>query len=442
VDITVSGVRGHSAVLETRGYLEKIAGSNPVLNAFITVTADSALEQAQHVDAVERDEANPASLRGKTIAIKDCIDVANVRCTSGSSFFADRIATKDAEIVRRLRDTGVIFVGKTNLHEFAFGGTSQNAFFGACRNPWDPTRVPGGSSGGSAVAVASGMAWGALGTDTGSSIRMPAALTGTTGLRPTTGSVPSDGILPVSKRLDVAGPIARSAADAACIHGALSGAGAGWFAGLDRTLSGVTIAVPDDFFFSEADEAIAQRVLDAARELEALGARIVTRSIPDAAEIQSILQPLLVADAAAFHRERLLTHPEGFSVGVRERMLPGLEMQAADYARGLRRIEEWSTRCAAFFANDADAMLTPTVPSIAPKIGDDASLTVTTSRLSRFCWAWPAAGAPALSVPCGFSEGMPVGFQIAAARNRDDLVLAIGHRYQQVTDWHLRRPPH
>jgi aspartyl-tRNA(Asn)/glutamyl-tRNA(Gln) amidotransferase subunit A len=383
------------------------------------------------------------------IAIKDCIDVAAVRCTAGSSFFADRVADTDAEAVARLKAAGAVLIGKTNLHEFAYGGTTQNAFYGGCRNPWDTRRIPGGSSGGSAVAVAAGLAVAALGSDTGSSIRMPAALTGTTGLRPTGGSVSSAGVLPVSPPHDVVGPIARSVADVARIQSVIVDPEAAsrhgvvpsdLVAHLEDDITGLRLAVPDDSFFTEAEPEIADIVLEAARALEKRGARLVSRSIPDAAEAQSNLMPVVFADAAAFHRSRLETNPGGFSTGVRTRLQPGLNMRAIDYARCLRWLEDWQARCDVFFRDDADAMITPTVPIVAPEVGDDRQLIEVSSRLSQFCWAWPAAHTPALTVPCGFSEGLPVGMQIAAGRWRDGLVLNIGHAYQQITDWHRRTP--
>jgi aspartyl-tRNA(Asn)/glutamyl-tRNA(Gln) amidotransferase subunit A len=278
---------------------------------------------------------------------------------------------------------------------------------------------------------------------------MPAALTGTTGLRPTGGSVSSAGVLPVSPPHDIVGPIARSVADVARIQAAIvepeqaSRHGmtpADLMAHLDDDIVGLRLAVPDDFFFSEAEPEIAEVVLEAARVLEKRGARLVTKAIPGAVEAQANLMPMLFADAADFHRDRLKSNPEGFSVGVRMRLQPGLDMLAIDYAHRLRWLEDWQARCEAFFRDEADAMITPTVPIVAPKSGDDRKLTETSSRLSRFCWSWPAARMPALSVPCGLSEGLPVGMQIAAGRWRDALLLNLGHAFQQATDWHRMTP--
>ncbi len=454
--MTVSRESGHrffpqeraAAAIET--CLARIEQLDPTLHAFITVTADGARAAARNADRMRSGQHTPGSLAGVAIAVKDCIDVEDVRCTSGSHFFAHRVAQADARVIARLRASGAAIIGKTNMHELAYGGTTQNAFFGGCRNPWDTSRIPGGSSGGSAVAVAAGLAHGALGTDTGSSIRMPAALTGITGLRPTWGSVSPSGILPVSPPHDIAGPMARSVPDVAALfatiletepcqsHGLTPDA---LVSALGEDISGLRIAVPDDFFFAEADEAVAETVMSAIRRIERRGARVISRTLLHAAEAQANLMPVLFADAAAFHRERLEKHPEGFSIGVRTRLQPGLDMRAIDYADRLRWLEAWRQRCARFFADEADVMITPTVPVVAPPIGDDRKLTEVSSRLSRFCWVAPAAGLPALTLPCGFVSGLPVGMQVMGARWRDAIVLAVGAAYQRLTDWHRQVPP-
>ena len=450
VSPTTDRMAAGSAVARVEACLARIAALDPGLHAFITVTGESALEAAHAADAAREHGDAGGLLHGMPVAVKDCIDVGGVRCTIGSAFFADNVAARDATVVARLKAAGAIILGKTNLHEFAFGATSQNAFFGGCRNPWDRTRLPGGSSGGSAAAVAAGLVDGALGSDTGSSIRMPSALTGVSGFRPTHGTVSADGVFPVSPPLDTAGPIARSVADVARLFAAIAEpdafAGLGLAPGhvLDRFgegVAGLRIAVPDDFFFAESDAAVADAVLAAAKVLEAQGARLVTASIPGATEVQSHLMPVLIADAATLHRERLATEPGRFSAGVRARMEPGLAMSAAEYAGLLDWLAAWRRTAERFFRDSADLMVTPSVPVVAPQVGDDAALTEVTRRLSRFAWGAPAAAAPALSVPCGFVDGLPVGMQISAGRWQDALVLAAGHAYQQATDWHRRMPP-
>ena len=430
-----------TALARTEACLDRIARLDPALRAFIAVGADSARAAARTLDAARGAPAGP--LHGLPVAIKDCIDVAGVPTTNGSSFFGQTAAAADAPVVRRLKAAGAVILGKTNMHELAYGGTTQNAFFGACRNPWDTARIPGGSSGGSAVAVAAGLAEAALGSDTGSSIRMPAAFCGVAGFRPSAGTVPADGVLPVSPPHDIVGPMARTVSRVARIQAVIADpAPAAALAGaLDRDVAGLRLAVPDDFFFDEADPPVAAAVIAAAQVLEQRGARLVSVAIPGAAEAQAHLMPVLFADAASFHRERIETRPEGFSAGVLARLRPGLDMRAVDYARSLRWLEAWRLRVAAFFRDEADAMLTPSVPVVAPEAVDDANLTAVTSRISRFAWVWSAAGAPALSVPCGFVDGLPVGLQVAAGPGDDATVLAIGHRYQKATGWHLIAPP-
>lgn len=437
-----------TAVARVEACLARIAADNPALQAFITVTGEAALAAAQAADRAARDGRPAGPLRGMIVAVKDCINVAGVPCTQGSPFFAGNVPARDARVVARLRAAGAILVGKTNLHEFAFGGTSQNPFTGVCRNPYDPRRIPGGSSGGSAVAVADGMAEAALGTDTGSSIRMPAALCGVSGLRPTHGIVSTDGVFPVSPRLDTVGPMARGAADLARMLAVLAEPGARERLGLVRNpidrladdIAGLTIAIPDDFHFAESDPPVAAAVMDSAKVLEGLGARLIATAIPKAAEVQSKLMPLLIADAADLHRQRLVSAPERFSQGVRSRMEPGLSMDPAERAGLWRWIADWRQKALAFFGT-ADVLLTPTVPSVAPEAGDDAALAAVTRRLSRFAWLAPAAGLPALQLPCGFVDGLPVGLQLMSAPFTDARLLALGHRYQSVTDWHLREPP-
>ncbi len=429
--------------------LEQIAARDPVLHAFITITSETALASARKADAMTARGQSLGILHGMPLAVKDCIDIGGVRCTRGSAFFTDHVPAEDAKVVRKLKAAGAVLLGKTNLHELAFGGTNQNAFYGDCRNPWDTSRIPGGSSGGSAVAVAAGLAEAALGSDTGSSIRMPAALCGVSGMRPTHGMVSADGVFPVSPPLDTVGPIARNVAELARLQAAIIDvetsathgvAPEDFLLNLEEPLDDLRIAVPDDFFFSEAESHIAESVLAAAKVLEHLGARLVTASIPGAAEVQSHQMPLLIADAADLHRERLAIAPEKFSGGVRHRLQSAGDFQAAEYSHSRRWIADWRRRVASFFQDRADVMLTPSVPTVAPAIDDDQNLAEVTRKLSMFSWTWPAAGTPALTVPCGFSGGLPVGMQLATRRWRDTRLLNVAYRYQQATDWHLREP--
>ena len=377
--------------------------------------------------------------------------MAGVRCTGGSALFRDRIAPRDAFVVRRLREAGAVIVGKANLHELCYGGTTQNVWFGACGNAWDAGRVPGGSSGGSAVAVALGMAEAALGTDTGASVRLPAALNGVTGLRTTAGAVSNGGTLAVSPHLDTTGPMARSVATVARVFSVISAydpddpASAprerpDVLAGLEAGVQGLRVLVPTNPFFSEVDPGIAEAVEAVALALEAAGARLVQAPLPDAELVLETAMRLAYVDAAAQHEKNLRERPELISEPMRRRLAPGLELQAVDYARALAWLRGWEHRTARLLDERADLVLTPTTPCTAPPItGED--LVAITSRLSRFLWLWPAARVPALTILCGLDPlGLPIGAQLAAARWHEPFLFRAAHVWQRGTDWHLREP--
>jgi aspartyl-tRNA(Asn)/glutamyl-tRNA(Gln) amidotransferase subunit A len=441
-----------SARLET--CLERIARLDPELKAFITVTAEPARAAARRCDSAAAEGRTLGPLHGLIVAIKDCIDVEATRGTWGSAFCAQRIAAADAPAVARLRAAGAIIVGTTNLHELAYGGTTQNPHFGSCRNPWDLERVPGGSSGGSAVAVAAGLCEVALGTDTGASIRLPAALTGTTGLRPTHGAVSGRGCMPVSPPHDVIGPLARSVADVERTFRVIEGfdaedpysrirpAGGSRSDAAGGRLDGLRIALPGGYFRDGVEPAAVEALAAAARVLEGCGARLIEGDLPLAAEAQDHLNPIVYADAADFHRERLREAPERFGRAVYDRLQPGLELRAIDYARGLRWLERFRHSLARFFEDAADAILLPATQGPAPPIAASDDAIAATAALSRFFWLAPAGGLPALALPCGQSaEGMPLGLQLLAPPWREDLLFRLGRSYQERTEWHLRRPP-
>ena len=420
------------------------------LRAFITPTIESARAAAHEADAAS-EPAGP--LHGMVLALKDNIEVAGVRCTAGSDFFADHVPDQDAPVVARLRRAGAVLIGQTNLHEFAYGGTTQNEHYGRCRNPWDETRLPGGSSGGSAVAVAAGMCDAALGTDTGGSIRMPAALNGICGLRPSAGAVPNRGSFPVSPPHDTIGPMARRITDLARVYAAIAGpdrddptsapkAPPDVLSTLAAGIEGVRVLVPGRWIAAEADPEVASAIRAAAEVLAGCGAAIEEGDLPGLEAAQAHLMRIIYADAAAFHRERLERAPDRFGRDVLARLQPGLALSAIDYATSLRWLEGWRRHVERLFADRWDAVLTPTAPCAAPEIGADDDIIATTARLTRFTWPWPAARVPALSVPCGFdAQGLPIGMQLAGARWSEPLLLRLGHAYQEATEWHRRRPP-
>ncbi len=439
-----------SVRMQAAAFLERIHIYQPMLAAFITVADDVSGEQAARADAARADRASGA-LDGMVVAVKDDVDVAGMRCTVGSRFFADRVPTADALIAARLRAAGAVIIGKTNMQEFAYGATTQNPHYGSCRNPWDLERIPGGSSGGSAVAVAADLCIGAIGSDAGGSVRIPAALNGICGFRPTLGSVSSRGAYTLSPTTEVLGPMARSVCDVARIFDVVSGyderdplsiehAPMRTLATLDDGLRGLVVGIPRRYFFDDTDSGVASCVQDAADTLARGGAEVCDVELPDPTDVVAAVGTVLAAEALAIHRERLMERPELFGDDVARRLRLGEAIAGVDFAASLQRMREWRVELDGALAA-ADVLLTPTARTIAPRI-DDVEMIATTTRLNRNTWPFSVAGTPGLSVPCGFApEGLPVGLHIAARRWHDGMVLRVGAAYQELTDWHRRRSP-
>jgi aspartyl-tRNA(Asn)/glutamyl-tRNA(Gln) amidotransferase subunit A len=440
----------HQAAVESA--LEAIRRWNPVVNALITVTADEARRAAALADAAEDAGEWRGLLHGVPVAFKDCIDVAGMRCTNGSGRYRDRMPAADAEIARRVGGAGAITVGKTNLNEFCYGATGENVHFGAALNPWDPARITGGSSSGTAAAVASGMCRIGIGTDTGGSVRVPAALCGIAALRPTIGRLPNTGVQEVSVAFDTVGPMAYSVADVARCYAV----GAGYdpadpnsvdrpvedvLAGLHGGIAGLRIGLPRRFFFEGLQPAVERAVLAATQELEAAGAKLMDIDIPDADQAQAnTMGALLVADAADVHRDAMTQAPESFGSEVLRRLRLGLGTTGMDYARSLRWLGAWKVKLRAVFAH-VDAVVTPTAPLVAPRLANSADMIEATRHVSRFTYGVGAAGLPGLSVPVGFDgDGMPIGMQVLGSWFAEATVLRIGAAYQARTAFHRARP--
>ena len=429
--------------------LATIETDDPSVNAFITVMGEAARKDAARLDEAAEKGQWLGVLHGMTIAVKDNIDTAGVRTTSGSSFFKDHVPQADATVITKLRAAGAIIIGKVNLHEFAFGGTTQNAHFGPCRNPWNTDHIPGGSSGGSGAAVAAQMCDGALGTDTGGSVRLPAAINGVVGIRPTHGRVSNGGSVRVSLSFDTIGPMAYRAEDVARMLAAIegydpddtssrNGPGDELLRGLHQGIDGVRIGIPTNFFFDDVDAAIATRVHKALETLESLGAVLVEMTIPGADQAQDQMKSLLYSDAAAFHKERLDTNPDGFGKPEFDRLQFGVNTTGMQYAAALDWRNSWIRQMDTVFAN-VDIVASPSTPVLTPPIVG-ADMIKTTHRLTEKTFVWSMAGTPAVSVPVGFVDGLPVGMQLAANRWRDGLLLRTAVAYQGVTDWHTARP--
>jgi aspartyl-tRNA(Asn)/glutamyl-tRNA(Gln) amidotransferase subunit A len=437
-----------SPVELTRGCLDRIEKLNSELNAFITVTPDSALVEARAAEVeIGRGEWR-GPLHGIPLAIKDIIDTAGVRTTAASALFKDRVPADDAEVVRRLRQAGAVILGKNNLHEFAYGGSSLVSFFGDMHNPWNAAHVTGGSSGGSAAAVAAGLCYAAIGTDTAGSIREPAALCGCVGLKPSYGRVSSRGVFPLAWSLDHVGPLAATVGDAAIVLQAIAGydaldLGCGevpvddYVDGLSQSTKALRVGIPRAYFFEQLDEEVSAAVEEGLRVIETLVAEVrdVQIAIPTDRVVQS-------TESYAVHAENVARTPELYQPETLRRIRFGEDILAAEYIRCRREMDRERRHAREFFA-DVDLLVTPTTPIPAPAIADlkkdiealrPAELILLHNTRPFNVW-----GLPAISVHCGFTKsGLPIGLQIAGPYWREDLVLRLAHAYEQATEWHKR----
>ena len=433
-----------SPVELTSACLERIAGIDAQVNAFITVTADAAMEDARVAERdVVRGEAS-GPLAGVPIALKDLFDTTGVRTTAGSKFFSDRVPDRDAAVVQKLRAAGAVLLGKLNMHEWAFGVTNDNPHYGACHNPWALDRISGGSSGGSAAALAAGMCFGSLGSDTGGSIRIPASLCGIAGLKPTYGRVSLRGVVPLSWSLDHAGPMARRVADVALLLDVIAGpdrADPGsadvavdeYGARLEDGISGWRIGVIADEWLGDIEPDVRALVREAVDVLASAGAQIdvlAAPELPDAARLNGLMT---TADAATFHRERMESAPHEFGSDVLARLRRGAGYGATDYADARRQQTILRRTFSSWFVEHGgmfDAVVLPTTPCTAPRIaGLDA--VATAPVLTRLTAPFNFTGLPAMSVPCGLTaEGLPVGLQIVGAPWSERRVLRVGRAYE------------
>ena len=408
--------------------LERIAERNPAINAYITVLADQALARAKQADAELKSGRDRGPLHGVPISLKDIIDLEGVSTTAASKVRHGHLAPADAAVVARLREAGAVFLGKTNLHEFAFGTTNEDSAFGPVRHPLDPNRSPGGSSGGSAAAVLDGMAYASIGTDTGGSVRIPSAACGLVGLKPSLDDVPIGGVFPLSKTMDHVGPLCRSVEDAAIVHNALCGRAAS--NGSPRTVDGLRIGVLRGYFTTLLDPQVAAAFETTCNALEAAGAELEEVQIPHAGDIAPIYLHIVLSEAAALHAKTLDSHAEDYNPNVRLRLEMGRYILAEDYVRALRGRDVLIDEVDATLAR-RDALLLPTlaVPAIrlgalAVKIGAiEEPVRNITLRLTQL---FNITGHPAITIPCGATtDGLPIGAQLAGARNRTGDLLAV-----------------
>ena len=437
-----------SAVELTRSSLARIELLDGLLNAYITVTADAAIGQAGQADRELAAGMDRGPLHGIPVAIKDLIDTRGVRTTYGSRYYSDHVPDEDAAVIERLRAAGAVSLGKTGLHELAFGTTSVNPFFGAIANPWRPDYHPGGSSGGSAVAVAAGMAFAALGTDTGCSIRLPAQCCGIVGHKPTYGLVSTAGIMPLVASMDHVGPMTRSVRDAALVLQAIATADArdpqrvprsvdDLVEGIGAPIGGRVVGVPRDYFFEGGDEeviAIVEEALDVFRQL---GATVEPVRLPDCHKAYAAANATF-SEIIDVHREALQDDPEAFSEPFRTRYesmrrytreaYRAAQVYRAQFTAGVERVFE-----------RVDVLAVPTSTVAAAPIAEQPP-EHDKERRKNAC-IFDFTGQPSISVPCGFTrQGLPVGLMICGGRFRDARVLRYAHAFEQATPWHARHP--
>jgi aspartyl-tRNA(Asn)/glutamyl-tRNA(Gln) amidotransferase subunit A len=435
-----------SPVELTRDCLERIERLNPALNAFILVTAELAMEQAQRAENEIAHGKWRGPLHGIPIGLKDLIDTAGIPTTAASELYKRRIPIQNAVVVERLEAAGMVLIGKQNLHEFAYGGSSMISCFGEVHNAWNVEHIAGGSSGGSASAIAAGLGYAAIGTDTAGSIREPSSLCGVVGLKPTFDLVSVRGIIPLSKSLDHVGPIARSVADAALVLRAIAQKQDGehplpdFSRGLAPSAMNVKIGVPREYFYDDLDPEVDGAVEEALRVLEKLGGtlREIRLDVSTDRTLQSV-------EAFAFHAESVRKTPELYQPETMRRILSGANIRPEQYEQARADLEQ-SRRAIAKIFGSVDVIVTPTTPlpahSIAELKQDPEQLRPREIVLLRNTRPFNVWGIPAISVPCGFTKGgMPIGLQIAGPSGRDDLVLQAAYAYEQATEWHTRRPP-
>jgi aspartyl-tRNA(Asn)/glutamyl-tRNA(Gln) amidotransferase subunit A len=448
-----------SPVEVVQAHLDRIASLDAKLRAYITVAADSALASARLAEAALASGETLGSLHGVPLGLKDLYCTKGVRTTGGSKILGDWVPDEDATVVARLAGAGAIVLGKLNMHEFAYGPEGVNPHYGSAWNPWDAAthRISGGSSSGSGVAVAAGLCPGALGSDTGGSIRIPASLCGISGLKPTYGRVSRAGVLPLAWSLDHVGPMCRTAADCALMLGAIAGYDPrdattsvlpvpDYLAALTGSVKGVRIGVLRSFFMESAADESRRAVEQALKTLEGLGAVVREVDLGNVALAAGASTAIIAAEAYAYHEAWIKKRPEEYGADVRERLRVGAFISGADYVNGQRARALIRDGVDAVLAT-LDVLVAPTTPIAATAVGAD-EVEVRGERqpvrpsLIRFTRPFNVTGHPAASIPCSFTgDGLPIGLQIVGRPFDEATVLRVADAYQRVTDWHTRRPP-
>ncbi len=407
------------------------------LNAFITLVPERAIDAARRSDEERARGEVRGPLHGVPITVKDLVHSKGIRTTSGSKIFAELVPDVDAPCLASLLDAGAVLLGKTNLHELAYGVTNVNPHYGVARNPWATERVSGGSSGGSAVSLAAGVGFGSIGTDTGGSIRIPSSLCGTVGLKPTYGKVSREGVTPLSWSLDHVGPMARTVDDVALLYEVLTGNAAS--ADAPEPLE---LGIHERYFFDNLAPDVETSVRAAIAELERLGMKLVEVDIPEIELQTTCRNAITFAEASSFHEDNVFARPEDFGADTLELLRLGLLIPASDYlaATRARRLIVRAFRKA---FQKIDMLVTPATVAAAPRIGDTTldNGEELRSGLLRLASPFNTTGFPAVSLPCGFTEdGRPIGLQLAAAPNDEIRLLELARAYEQSQDWSRRAP--
>jgi len=448
-----------SPVEVVQAHLDRVAALDSKLRAFITVSADAALAGAKAAEAAVMAGERLGPLHGVPLALKDLYLTRGVRTTGGSRILGEWIPEEDATVVARLASAGAINLGKLNMHEFAFGPEGLNPHYGTPWNPWDPNthRICGGSSSGSGAAVAAGLCAGTLGSDTGGSIRIPSALCGITGIKPTYGRVSRAGVLPLAWSMDHVGPMCRSAADCALMLNAIAGYDPrdpstsvlpvpDYTGALSGDVKGLRVGVLRSFFLESTGVALRQAVEEAVRTLEGQGAASTEVNLASASLSAGASYAVLSPEAYAYHERWLQERPQDYGPDVGERLRVGAFVSASEYLKGQRVRGLLRDEVNAALAQ-VDVLVCATTPIVATSVGqteitvEHAKVPVRTS-LIRFTRPFNLTGHPVASVPCGFTAaGLPVGLQIVGRAFDEATVLRVADAYQRVTDWHKRRPP-
>lgn len=439
-----------SPVELTNACLDRIERLNPQLNAFITVTADSAMEEARIAEKEISEGKWRGPLHGIPMAVKDLIETAHIRTTAASRVLESYVPTEDAPIIQRLREAGGVLLGKLNLHEFAYGASSMISHFGVVKNPWNTAHITGGSSSGSAAAVAAGLCFGAIGTDTAGSIRLPSSYCGIVGLKPSYGLVSTRGIIPLSWTHDHAGPMTRTVADTALLLQAIANydseciyshrfSPVHYPAAMEEKTSSLRLGVPHEFFWQQLDPEITLAAEIALKLLVQLtaGARDISIPIPNDTAV-------FRCEPFVYHQKYLERHATEYNPETLRRIRTGERVTATEYVDGYRKLLELRREVLGTF-EEVDLLITPTSPILPPGIaaleGAPQDLRPTEMLMLRNTRPFNVFGLPAISVPCGFSKsGLPIGMQITGAPGAEGTVLALARAYEAETDWHRRRP--